>query len=286
MYRQAQWHADKAVRLHSPPVETALLLKVEALLALGKHAEALNEIRSLTVHGDPMATEVLNVRAQALYLSGTCSPDSGLFTAAANSRQALPRRQRSSISCVTRQMSCVTTVSSRVYAELKLVQTRSQLGSMCFCHETPVSRWGHEANSCAVSDTLWGMCVMSSLAPAQLCMTCWSMEHTWSGRAESITRCAGNMSMAENTYQVVLRLDPDNSSSRKGLKRIKLMNSSKNAGNEAFKAGKWREAEQHYTQALEVDSLLKSSFVAQCACNRCASLPFMSSQIGCSGSQA
>ena len=73
VYRQAQWHADKAVRLHSPPVETALLLKVEALLALGKHAEALNEIRSLTVHGDPMATEVLTVRAQALYLSGTCS---------------------------------------------------------------------------------------------------------------------------------------------------------------------------------------------------------------------
>lgn len=76
------------------------------------------------------------------------------------------------------------------------------------------------------------------------------------------------MSLAENTYQVVLRLDPDNASSRKGLKRIKLMNSSKNAGNEAFKAGKWREAEQHYTQALELDSHLKSSFVAQCACNR------------------
>jgi tetratricopeptide (TPR) repeat protein len=78
------------------------------------------------------------------------------------------------------------------------------------------------------------------------------------------------MSLAENTYQVVLRLDPDNASSRKGLKRIKLMNSSKNAGNEAFKAGKWREAEQHYTQALELDSHLKSSFVAQCACNRLA----------------
>ena len=77
------------------------------------------------------------------------------------------------------------------------------------------------------------------------------------------------MCLAENTYQVVLRLDPDNACSRKGLKRIKLMNSSKNAGNEAFKAGKWREAEQHYTQALELDSHLKSSFVAQCACNRC-----------------
>ena len=86
------------------------------------------------------------------------------------------------------------------------------------------------------------------------------------------------MSLAENTYQVVLRLDPDNAHSRKGLKRIKLMNSSKNAGNEAFKAGKWREAEQHYTQALELDSHLKSSFVAQCACNRLAS-PLLSTHL-------
>lgn len=68
--RQAQWHADKAVRLHSPAVETALLLKCEALIALGKSAEALNETRSLTIQGDPMATEVLTVRAQALYLTG------------------------------------------------------------------------------------------------------------------------------------------------------------------------------------------------------------------------
>ena len=71
--RQAQWHADKAVRLHSPAVETALLLKCEALLAMGKHAEALNETRSLTIQGDPMATEVLTVRAQALYLTGDCT---------------------------------------------------------------------------------------------------------------------------------------------------------------------------------------------------------------------
>ena len=69
--RQAQWHADKAVRLHTPAVETALLLKCQALLALGKHAEALNETRSLTIQGDPMATEVLTIRAQALYLTGT-----------------------------------------------------------------------------------------------------------------------------------------------------------------------------------------------------------------------
>ena len=70
VFRQAQWHADKAVRLHSPGVETALLLKCEALIALGKYAEALNETRGLTIQGDPMATEVLTVRAQALYLTG------------------------------------------------------------------------------------------------------------------------------------------------------------------------------------------------------------------------
>ena len=68
--RQAQWHADKAVRLHTPAVETALLLKCQALLALGKHAEALNETRSLTIQGDAMAPEVLTIRAQALYLTG------------------------------------------------------------------------------------------------------------------------------------------------------------------------------------------------------------------------
>ena len=71
--RQAQWHADKAVRLHTPAVETALLLKCQALLALGKHAEALNETRSLTIQGDAMAPEVLTIRAQALYLTGTVS---------------------------------------------------------------------------------------------------------------------------------------------------------------------------------------------------------------------
>ncbi len=72
--RQAQWHADKVVWLHSPAVETALLLKCEALIALGKYAEALNETRGLTIQGDPMATEVLTVRAQALYLTGQPLP--------------------------------------------------------------------------------------------------------------------------------------------------------------------------------------------------------------------
>ena len=70
MCRQAQWHADKAVRLHTPAVETALMLKFEALVAAGKYQEALAESRSLTVHGDDKDPEVLTRRAQALYLTG------------------------------------------------------------------------------------------------------------------------------------------------------------------------------------------------------------------------
>ena len=43
---------------------------VQAMMRIGKHAEALGETRSLTVEGDPAASEVLAVRAEALYGSG------------------------------------------------------------------------------------------------------------------------------------------------------------------------------------------------------------------------
>ena len=36
----------------------------------------------------------------------------------------------------------------------------------------------------------------------------------------------------------------------------------------ALQAGKLEEAAQHYTAALEADADLRTSFVAQCACNR------------------
>ena len=42
----------------------------QALLRLGKHAEALAETRSLAVEGDAASVEVLAVRAEALYASG------------------------------------------------------------------------------------------------------------------------------------------------------------------------------------------------------------------------
>ena len=49
--------------------------------------------------------------------------------------------------------------------------------------------------------------------------------------------CAGNMGMAEKVYKEVLRQDPDSVASMKSIKRIRLMHTAKDAGNEAFKVG-------------------------------------------------
>ena len=47
--------------------------------------------------------------------------------------------------------------------------------------------------------------------------------------------CSGNMGMAEKVYKEVLRQDPDSVASMKSIKRIRLMHTAKDAGNEAFK---------------------------------------------------
>ena len=65
-------------------------------------------------------------------------------------------------------------------------------------------------------------------------------------------------------------MDPDSTASRRGIKRLRSMNSAKEAGNEAFKQGKWSEAYSHYTLAMETDPNLQSSFIVQCLCNRSA----------------
>ena len=63
-------------------------------------------------------------------------------------------------------------------------------------------------------------------------------------------------------------MDPDSTASRKGIKRLRSMNSAKEAGNEAFKQGKWSEAHTFYTSAMQTDPALQSSFMVQCLCNR------------------
>ena len=76
------------------------------------------------------------------------------------------------------------------------------------------------------------------------------------------------MGMAQHTYKEALRQNPGNVACVHGLKRIRLMSSHKDAGNEAFKAGRYQDAVRHYTAAMEADTQLASPFMAQCACNR------------------
>ncbi|KAK9836016.1 hypothetical protein WJX81_006398 [Elliptochloris bilobata] len=68
--RTAQWHGDCAARACQPPPEPAQLLRVQALLAQSRFAEAVAEGRELRREGDTSAPEVLALRASALYGCG------------------------------------------------------------------------------------------------------------------------------------------------------------------------------------------------------------------------
>lgn len=63
-------------------------------------------------------------------------------------------------------------------------------------------------------------------------------------------------------------MDPDSTASRKGIKRLRSMNSAKEAGNQAFKQGRYTEAFDFYSSAIASDLNLQSSFIVQCLCNR------------------
>ncbi len=72
--------AEAAYRAAAPPAEPAVRLRVEALLACGRHAEAVAEARALTRDGDASAPEVLELRARAIYLCGNVDVAQQLLT--------------------------------------------------------------------------------------------------------------------------------------------------------------------------------------------------------------
>ena len=58
--------------------------------------------------------------------------------------------------------------------------------------------------------------------------------------------------MAEKVYKEVLRQDPDSVASMKSIKRIRLMHTAKDAGNEAFKVGSLTSRTGHWECAGSV----------------------------------
>ena len=55
---------------------------------------------------------------------------------------------------------------------------------------------------------------------------------------------------------------------RWGRRRVRSQVAAKEAGNTAFQAGRWQDAFQSYSTALEADTDLRTPFIAQCASNR------------------
>ena len=81
----------------------------------------------------------------------------------------------------------------------------------------------------------------------------------------------GNAPQAQAHFSQILRSDPDNKAARVELKKVKALDKAKQAGNAAFKAGKWGDAIASYTECLAVDPSIKN-YNAKVICNRAAAL--------------
>ncbi|OQR98629.1 DnaJ subfamily C protein [Achlya hypogyna] len=81
----------------------------------------------------------------------------------------------------------------------------------------------------------------------------------------------GEFTSAIKHLQQALRSDPDNGRFMKEIKRIRLLDSQKEAANDAFKGGRFQEAVEAYTQCLLIDPANKA-YNAKLHCNRAAAL--------------
>lgn len=62
-----------------------------------------------------------------------------------------------------------------------------------------------------------------------------------------------NAEKAFQHFQRVLQYSPDHTKAKSFFKKAKSLQKSKTAGNDAFKAGKYQEAHDLYTEALTID---------------------------------
>ncbi|OQS06170.1 DnaJ subfamily C protein [Thraustotheca clavata] len=81
----------------------------------------------------------------------------------------------------------------------------------------------------------------------------------------------GEFTSAIKHLQQALRSDPDNSRFMKEIKRIRSLDQQKEAANDAFKAGRFDEAVEAYSQCLLIDPANKA-YNAKLHCNRAAAL--------------
>lgn len=82
----------------------------------------------------------------------------------------------------------------------------------------------------------------------------------------------GDTKAAERYFAQALASDPKNLHAKRFMDTVQAVQNNKQKGNQAFQFGRWEEAYQHYTAAMNVDPNVRNSLVAQCACNRAAVL--------------
>jgi len=83
-----------------------------------------------------------------------------------------------------------------------------------------------------------------------------------------------NLEKALSHFQQVLKLAPDFGKAKETFKRARQLKSKRDEATEAFKAGRFQEAFDHYTSALSVDSTNKT-ILAKLYCNRASVLAKM-----------
>ncbi|KAF0697505.1 Aste57867_11815 [Aphanomyces stellatus] len=81
----------------------------------------------------------------------------------------------------------------------------------------------------------------------------------------------GEFTSAIRHLQEALRADPDNMRFVKEIKRIRALDTQKEAANDAFKSGRYQDAVDAYTECLSIDPNNKS-YNAKLHCNRAAAL--------------
>lgn len=67
-----------------------------------------------------------------------------------------------------------------------------------------------------------------------------------------------NVEKAFQHFQRVLQYSPDHEKAKAFYKKAKQLQTKKEAGNQAFKEGKWQEAYDLYSEALAIESNSKS----------------------------
>jgi len=259
LYKQGEY--EGAVRLYTAAIQVAptnpayLLNRAAALLMLQRAGDALGDAQA------SLALDATSLKAHARVAK--CLLQLGRFSDA--------RRQLESASALPNAQATL----APDYATLTELETLMRNGKSALAQEGGAA--GREALRCF--GALAERC-QQSLVIACMLMECMLRASPERGASQVVSESArwmrkagcaqepdllcvrgkalygiGQLEDALKHFSEALKLDPDHSSSRQMRNQIKELERLKRAGNEAFSAGNFAEAEKQYSEALQVEGL-------------------------------